>query len=69
MDINIGGDGKGNGGEFKGKIIFELYIEKTARTAENFRCLCTGERGLTKCGKPLHFLNSNFHRIMPGFMA
>ena len=52
-----------------GKILFELYIDKTARTSENFRSLCTGERGDGKTGKPLHFKGSKFHRIMPEFMA
>ena len=56
-------------GASAGRIIFELYIDKTARTAENFRALCTGEKGDGKTGKPLHFKGTNFHRIMPGFMA
>ena len=38
-------------------------------TAENFRALCTGEKGKTKSGRPLHFRNSIFHRIIPNFMA
>ena len=62
MDITIGSASVG-------RLIFELYIEKTARTAENFRALCTGERGLSKCGKPMHYKGSIFHRIMPEFMA
>ena len=52
-----------------GRLTFELYIDKTARTAENFRALCTGEKGDGKTGKPLHYKGSNFHRIMPEFMA
>ena len=43
--------------------------ENTPVTSENFRCLCTGEKGVGKSGKPLHFKGSAFHRIIPGFMA
>ena len=39
------------------------------KTAENFRALCTGEKGVGNAGKALHFKNSVFHRIIPGFMA
>ena len=39
-------------------------------TAENFRCLCTGEKGVGKhFGKPLHFKRSAFHRIITNFMC
>ena len=56
------------GGQAKGRITFELY-SNTPKTSENFRALCTGEKGTGKSGKPLHYKNSPFHRIIPGFMA
>eukprot|EP00698_Gefionella_okellyi_P011493 TRINITY_DN3034_c0_g2_i1.p1 TRINITY_DN3034_c0_g2~~TRINITY_DN3034_c0_g2_i1.p1 ORF type:complete len:174 (-),score=48.35 TRINITY_DN3034_c0_g2_i1:89-610(-) len=51
-----------------GKIIFELFKDTTPKTAENFRALCTGEKGIGLAGKPLHFKGSIFHRVIPGFM-
>merc|ERR1719183_3497590 len=53
-----------------GRMIFKLYNDLVPKTAENFKCLCNGERGqglITKM--PLNFQSSKFHRIIPGFMA
>lgn len=52
-----------------GRIIMELYNDIVPKTAENFRALCTGEKGKGKSGKPLHFKDSKFHRIIPQFMC
>ena len=57
------------GGEPAGRIEIELFATIAPRTAENFRCLCTGEKGKGRSGKPLHFLGSSFHRVIPGFMC
>lgn len=55
-------------GEEAGRIVFGLFGKEVPRTAENFRALCTGEKGDGKSGKPLHFKGSKFHRIIPDFM-
>ena len=28
--------------------------------------LCTGEKGISKAGKPLHYQGCNFHRVIKG---
>eukprot|EP00448_Togula_jolla_P034922 CAMPEP_0170628768 /NCGR_PEP_ID=MMETSP0224-20130122/32904_1 /TAXON_ID=285029 /ORGANISM="Togula jolla, Strain CCCM 725" /LENGTH=57 /DNA_ID=CAMNT_0010956303 /DNA_START=63 /DNA_END=232 /DNA_ORIENTATION=- len=43
------------GGEPAGRITMELRADVAPKTAENFRALCTGEKGMGKSGKPLHF--------------
>jgi peptidylprolyl isomerase len=55
-------------GEPAGRIELGLYGNQAPRTVENFRCLCTGERGESAGGMPLSFADSPFHRIIPGFM-
>ncbi len=57
------------GGAPAGRVTFELYADVVPKTADNFRALCTGEKGLGQSGKPLHFKGSAFHRIIPGFMC
>ncbi|XP_065852824.1 peptidyl-prolyl cis-trans isomerase CYP19-3 [Euphorbia lathyris] len=52
-----------------GRVVMELFADVTPKTAENFRALCTGEKGIGRSGKPLHYKGSAFHRIIPGFMC
>lgn len=56
-------------GKSVGKLKFELFNDVVPKTAENFRALCTGEKGIGKLKKPLHYKGTHFHRIIPQFMA
>ncbi|XP_023305775.2 peptidyl-prolyl cis-trans isomerase D [Lucilia cuprina] len=62
LDINIGQ-------EFAGRIIIELRKDVVPKTAENFRALCTGEKGLGTLGKPLHYKGVRFHKVTRVYVA
>ena len=51
-----------------GKIVIELFADKVPKTAENFRMLCTGEKGVGRSGAKLHYAGCKFHRIIPNFL-
>ncbi|KAI7980167.1 Peptidyl-prolyl cis-trans isomerase CYP95, partial [Camellia lanceoleosa] len=52
------------------KMVFELFSDVAPKTAENFRALYTGEKGISpKTGRPLHYKGSFFHSIVKGSMA
>ena len=53
-----------------GRLVMTLRADIVPKTAENFRALCTGEKGISnQSGKPLHFKGSSFHRVIPDFMC
>ena len=67
FDIVLGGHTVGGttvGGTPAGRIEMTLRSDVVPKTAENFRALCTGEKGKGLSGKRLHFKGSTFHRGM-----
>jgi peptidylprolyl isomerase len=51
-----------------GRIEMKLFDDVVPKTAANFRALCTGEKGVGKFKKPLHYKGSTFHRVISDFM-
>lgn len=63
FDVEIKGSDKG------GRIVMGLFGDTVPKTVDNFRALCTGEKGMGTRGKPLHYKGSTFHRIIPQFVC
>lgn len=61
LDVTIGDD-------TSSRIELELFGEVAPKTTENFRALCTGEKGKGRSGVALHYKGAPFHRVIPGFM-
>ena len=57
LDVQIGG-------RQAGRLMVELRYDICPRTCENFRALCTGERGKAPDGTALHLKGSKLHRII-----
>jgi len=63
FDISIGGIPVG-------RVVMQLFADVCPKTVENFRALCTGEKGLGKTtDKPLHYQGVHFHRVVKDFMV
>ena len=50
-----------------GRVVVKLYQDKAPLACENFRSLCTGEKGKGQAGKNLCFQGCQMHRIVPNF--
>jgi cyclophilin family peptidyl-prolyl cis-trans isomerase len=54
----------------KGRLVITLDAKAAPKACENFRCLCTGEKGKGKgSGKALHYKGCRMHRCVQGFCA
>ena len=62
--------GRSAADEEPARLRIELFADTVPKTAENFRALCTGEKGVGPVsGRPLHYKGTAFHRIVNGFVA
>ncbi|TXG51263.1 hypothetical protein EZV62_023787 [Acer yangbiense] len=61
LDLNIDG-------QPAGRLVIVLFSDSTPITTENFWALCTGEKGIGKNEKALHYKGTTFHRVIPKSM-
>lgn len=57
------------GGQMTGRVVMGLFGNTVPKTVENFVALSNGSAGTTCQGIKRTFSGSNFHRVIPGFMA
>lgn len=57
------------GGAPPKRIVFELFDSEVPKTAENFRALCTGEKGIGSEGVKLCYEGSTFHRVIKEYVV
>jgi cyclophilin family peptidyl-prolyl cis-trans isomerase len=55
-------------GKHLGRLDIQLFQDKAPLACENFRCLCTGEKGIGRSTKQLCYRGSKIHRLVPGFV-
>ena len=62
MEISING-------KVAGRLTFDLYEDLVPQTCENFRGLCTGEKGTSVIsGKPLHYKGCKIHKVFTDYI-
>ena len=64
LEFSIGGDDNAKGSR---RVEVQLFADQAPIAVENFRALCTGEKGMcsSNSSKPLCYRNSQMHRIVP----
>ncbi|KAI9345643.1 cyclophilin-like domain-containing protein, partial [Obelidium mucronatum] len=64
LDVSIGSSSAG-------RLVIELFSDTVPLTADNFRSLCTGEKGTStkRPGTLLCYRGSRFHRVIKDFMV
>eukprot|EP00760_Papus_ankaliazontas_P015373 PhM_4_TR16489/c0_g1_i1/m.77355/K01802/E5.2.1.8; peptidylprolyl isomerase len=58
------------GAKVAGRVLIELFHDTCPKTCENFRALCTGNRGRdTVTNDRLSYRGSRFHRVIPNYLV
>lgn len=56
-----------DGEDLMERVVFGLFGKTVPKTVENFRALVTGEKGIGKRGKPLHYKGTEFFEYYKDF--